>query len=260
MAASCRFCPSLRTSVAIRTRNSSVRPDLLALVIAHRTETPGQLGRIVRVARDALKCSDTARFELLGEVAHGIGKLREDQHFFVWDAGCVSRSTSAASLASLAGVPGAALCEHREQRSAHRASRSFFRLALKSDGTQPLEAPAVLPGILLHRPALRACETRPRYAKARRSCRSIESGFAAVSFSSAASGSRAFSSSSLTRWIEQFGILRADGQVQLVLNGMQIDKVAQHVPLDGLDEGRAAALQAFEEVGAAEAHQAFAGV
>src|SRR5258708_5396695 len=40
---------------------------------------------------------------------------------------------------------------------------------------------------------------------------------------------------------------------------MQIDEVAQDVPLDGLDEGRAAALQAFEEVGTTEAHQAFPG-
>src|SRR5260221_2037965 len=40
---------------------------------------------------------------------------------------------------------------------------------------------------------------------------------------------------------------------------MQIDEVARDVPLEGLDEGWPAALQAFEKVGTAEAHQAFAG-
>src|SRR6266849_10448974 len=39
---------------------------------------------------------------------------------------------------------------------------------------------------------------------------------------------------------------------------MEIDIVAQHMPLDGLQEGWAAALQPFEQVGTAETHQPLA--
>jgi hypothetical protein len=44
-----------------------------------------------------------------------------------------------------------------------------------------------------------------------------------------------------------------------VLDGVQIDLVAQDVPVDRLQEGEAAGLQPLEQVGAAEAHQALAG-
>ncbi len=60
--------------------------------------------------------------------------------------------------------------------------------------------------------------------------------------------------------VEQRGVLRAKRQVQSRFDGMQVDEVAQDVPLHRLDEGWPAALQAFEQVGATEAHQAFASV
>jgi len=41
-------------------------------------------------------------------------------------------------------------------------------------------------------------------------------------------------------WIEQFGILGANGQFQIVLNGMEKDIVAQHMAFDRLQEGRPA--------------------
>ena len=40
---------------------------------------------------------------------------------------------------------------------------------------------------------------------------------------------------------------------------MQVDEVPQDVPLDGLNEGLATALQPLEEICAAEAHQPLAG-
>jgi hypothetical protein len=44
-----------------------------------------------------------------------------------------------------------------------------------------------------------------------------------------------------------------------LLDGVQVDEVAQDVALDRLQERLAAALQPLEQVGAAEAHQALAG-
>ena len=43
--------------------------------------------------------------------------------------------------------------------------------------------------------------------------------------------------------IEQAGILGADGKRLIVLDGMEIDEVAQDVALDGLEERLAAAFQ-----------------
>src|ERR1700686_1243830 len=43
--------------------------------------------------------------------------------------------------------------------------------------------------------------------------------------------------------VEERGILGAKRQVQPRVDGVQIDEVAQNVPLDGLDESRPAALQ-----------------
>ena len=51
---------------------------------------------------------------------------------------------------------------------------------------------------------------------------------------------------------------RADGQRQGMVEGVQKDEIAQHVPLHRQQKGVAAALQPLEQVGPAEAHQALA--
>ena len=55
--------------------------------------------------------------------------------------------------------------------------------------------------------------------------------------------------------IEQAHVLCPYWNGQVVLNGMEADKVADDVPLDGLDECLPAALQTLEEVRAAESFQ-----
>ncbi|MBA2520071.1 MAG: hypothetical protein H0V24_10420, partial [Chloroflexia bacterium] len=55
--------------------------------------------------------------------------------------------------------------------------------------------------------------------------------------------------------IEGADILRPNRQRQIVVERVQEDKVAQDMALDRLQEGRPAALQSLEEVGAREAHQ-----
>ena len=59
--------------------------------------------------------------------------------------------------------------------------------------------------------------------------------------------------------VEGGGVLRADGQGQVVFQRVERDVVAEHVAADGLIERVAAGLEALEEVGAAEALEAAAG-
>ena len=59
--------------------------------------------------------------------------------------------------------------------------------------------------------------------------------------------------------VEQTRVRRSDGERQPVFDGVQEHEVPQHVAFDREQEGVAAALQALEQVGAAEPHQAPAG-
>ena len=58
--------------------------------------------------------------------------------------------------------------------------------------------------------------------------------------------------------IEKSGIGRSDGERQVIINGVKKNEIAEHVPFDRQQEDMAAALQAFEQVGPAKAHQALA--
>ena len=60
-------------------------------------------------------------------------------------------------------------------------------------------------------------------------------------------------------FVQQFGVLRADRQGFPVLQGVQEDVIPQDVAFQGLHEGRPAAFEAFEQVGAREPDQALPG-
>ena len=59
--------------------------------------------------------------------------------------------------------------------------------------------------------------------------------------------------------VEERRILSSDGQRLARLNGVEIDKVAERVPLEGLNKSWATAFQTLEEVRPAEANQPLAG-
>ena len=58
--------------------------------------------------------------------------------------------------------------------------------------------------------------------------------------------------------VQQAGVQGADGQVEPVLDGVEIDLVAQDVPVDRLQKREATGLQPLEQVGAAKTHQPLA--
>ena len=59
--------------------------------------------------------------------------------------------------------------------------------------------------------------------------------------------------------VEQLGPLGAEGQRKAAVDRVEEDVVAQHVPLHGEQEGRAAALEPLEQVRPAEPRQSLPG-
>ena len=58
--------------------------------------------------------------------------------------------------------------------------------------------------------------------------------------------------------VQQSDVLRADGQRQTILNGMEVYEVAENMALQRQNENVAAAFEPFEKVGAAKTFQASA--
>ena len=76
-----------------------------------------------------------------------------------------------------------------------------------------------------------------------------------VSVVIAVGGHRIFGVFIVKSGVEKFGTLRSQGDVQALFDGIKHDEVAQDVAFDGEQKCWASALQPFEQVGAAKAHE-----
>ncbi len=198
-----------------------------------------------------------AAVQLRLQITHRVGELREDQDLVV---GVVHREqlVQGVQLGIAGRVPVAAraLLHHIQQGSGVGRQVSL-QVCVEQVGAQPLEAALVEGWRTRRRPERRGCGTPPRCAD----CGRLDVGAGAFFLALVVEGIHHVADVLVLivdAAIQQRRVLRADGQRQAVLDGVQEDVVAQDVALDRLDEGLPAALQPLEQVGAAEAHQPLA--
>ena len=217
-AQSCRFWPSLSTSVDSSTRISRSPFSFALLLRGLNRRASGR--RVVVLSRRRFQVGDAAPCQLLMQVVDGVRELREDQHFLL---AVPARDEFAQRVQLGVGcrIPGA------------RPPRDFL---------QALRVP------LQRRPQVIREERRsqPAQSAARLLPQLLVGGMLGPVFFVG------------DIRVQPADIQRADGQVPLLGDGMQEDLVALDMPLQRKHESAAAALQPLEEVGAAEAHQPLA--
>ena len=198
--------------------------NLRALVVAHRAEAPGKLRRVVRVASDSGEAAYPTSLQLCGQVVHGVGKLGEDNKLLA-PMLVSDEAEKRLELGIAVGVPVTALLQHRQQGGAIGAEIPG-ELRQEAVGTEPAKAPLERSGVLGIDLGSTAAEiglgVQPQdlwflvvvvFVLLRREQVVVCVGDAGI---------------------EQAGILGADGKRLIVLQGMQIDEIAQDVALDGL--------------------------
>ena len=232
-------------------RGDEERGVRIACLVALRTE-PADVGSwVIGVAGHIGEPLDPRLLQLVGEVQHGVRKLREDEDLLIG----VFLGEELLEFGEL--VVAVRLPQAGEFKDGEQALGVLTEVARKlldeQVRTEPVEKPRVLPleKLVAHRrigseggkrvgvsigsggrPALLVLEQPP--------CRlSVVVGV-------------------VPTCVEQRGVLGTHGQWQAVLQRVEADEVAQDVPPNGEQKGVAAAFEAFEQVRTTEADEALA--
>ena len=201
--------------------------DLVLLVVADRTETPGQLRWVCRVARNARMIREPTCAELIIQIANRIGKLGEDENL-VGRMLIRQQINKRIELCIPARVPSSVLLEKSHQFIGIRLE-VLLELLHKQGRLQPTKLPRLLLCVdLIH------CGSTLLECIRGIECGCILGGFL---FEQVVACSRRVLV--VQARVEQFGTLGTDGQWKTMFDRMQVDVIAENMPLDRLDEGHA---------------------
>ena len=228
--------------------------DLVPLLVALGAEAPGVARRVFRVAGHSRAALQAARPQLLIEVAHGIGELREDddlvlgvlrgQELVQGGELVIPLRVPVAALRQDLHEPGGVVTQIRGQRRDEEVRAQPSKAALELCRVQRIHGRRPLPEVVF------CTQARSLASRARRVVLILEQFGAGVGIIHVCI---------VVAGVQQPGVLCAYGQRQALVDGVEEDVVAQGVARDGLLKHLATAFEALEEVGAAEAHQAFTG-
>ena len=90
-----------------------------ALVVAHRTEAPGKLCRVIRVASHSSEAAYPTSLQLCGKIVHCVGKLGKNKKFLA-PMLVSDEAEERLELGITVGVPGTALLQHQPAARRYR--------------------------------------------------------------------------------------------------------------------------------------------
>ena len=230
-----------------------VQRHLVAFAVADGAEAPGAESRVAGVAGYALDAFHTHRGELAFQVARRIGELGEDDDLVI---GMVFHEGGGQRLELLISrrFPLSGVLQNLQQ-ALGVAFKVVAQFRDEQVGAQPLEAAV---GLFV----VECVDLLSLAAELFQGMERLLEVFWAVLvsiFLEVETRVDVIGILIVYAGVEHLHVLCADGDGKTVLDGVYVDVVAENMALDGLEEHRAAALQALEETGPAEAHKTLAG-
>jgi hypothetical protein len=183
-----------------------------------------------------------------GQVACRVGELGEDEHL-VFAVRLREQLVQRLPLVVLVGLPGTLAAEQLVQ-DLGVVRQVFGQLGLEQSGPNPLEALLVFALILLVDRLGAGHVVGQAVFLGHRVDQTVQQVFGVAL--------QAFGVFVHPLQVEQSSVQHTHRQVEPVINGVQVDLVAQNVPVDRLQEREAVGLQPLEQVGAAETHEPLA--